>query len=197
MEPLLFLAYGNPKLMARTRLFNLSDHAVQQWNAFEKNGQIFDLSHLDARQIVFNHPKRDEHYVLYFTFSNHCFTRSIKVDEMPSEVDVYPYPKDRRVFSEARYNLSFHLPHIIETLPEQFCYHGGYSRYCSCKITQEDGSEIYYQVVYRVWKEKAKMRLHVESAYPLDNPLGKVKKVDFWVICHNLLRGKPMPKPAR
>jgi hypothetical protein len=54
-----------------------------------------------------------------------------------------------------------------------------------------------YQVVYRVWKERGKMRFHTESAYPLEGRLGKVKKVDFWVICHNLLRGKKLPQPAK
>ncbi|MGF1727532.1 heat-shock protein [Photobacterium nomapromontoriensis] len=182
--------------MATRRLFNLPDYEVQQWTAFERDGDTFDLSHLDARKITFKNPKREESYILFFTFSNHCFTRGIKDNETLGEADIYPYPKDPRAFSETRYKLSFHLPQIIETLPEQFCYHGGYGRYCSCKITQEDGTEIYYQVVYRVWKDRGKMRFHVVSAYPLEEPLGKVKKVDFWIICHNLFRGKLMPRPA-
>ena len=37
----------------------------------------------------------------------------------------------------------------------------------------------------------------IRSAYPLEDNLGKVKKVNFWVICHNLLRGKKLPQPAR
>lgn len=81
-------------------------------------------------------------------------------------------------------------------LPKQFCYHGGYSRYCSCKITQADGTEVFYQVVYRAWKEKAKMRFHIESAYPLPERPGKVKKVDVWIILHNLLRNKKLPVPV-
>lgn len=197
MEPLLYLANGKTSSMATRRLFNLPDNEVQQWSNFEMNDKAFDLSHLDARKITFQHPSRQEHYVLHFTFSNHCFTRGIRDDETPSEDEIYPYPKDRRIFDEKRYQLSYHLPQIVETLPEQFCYHGGHSRYCSCKITDSDGTEISYQVVYRVWKERGKMRFHVESAYPLYERLGRVKKVDFWVICHNLLRGKRMPAPAR
>ncbi|EGQ8122373.1 heat-shock protein [Vibrio cholerae] len=147
--------------------------------------------------MTFKHPTRAECYVLYFTFSNHCFTKEPKEGDSTEEAAFYPYPKDRRIFDEKRFQLSLHLPQIVENLPEQFCYHGGHSRYCSCKLTDSDGEEVSYQVVYRVWKERGKMRFHVESAYPLDTPLGKVKKVNFWVICHNLLRGKTMPKPAQ
>ncbi|MCK5719835.1 MAG: hypothetical protein KAH84_07790 [Thiomargarita sp.] len=102
------------------------------------------------------------------------------------------------MFDEKRYELSKHLPEIVKTLPDQFCYHGGYSRYCSCKIQKPNTYEkMYYQVVYRTWKERGKMRFHIESAYPLEGKLGKVKKVNFWVICYNLLKGKNLPKPAR
>ena len=131
-----------------------------------------------------------------FTFSHHVFTRGIKSDESPDVIDIYPFPSDKRLFDKTRYELSKHLPQIIATLPNQFCYHGGYSRYCSCKIKQDNCIEIYYQVVYRVWKEHGKMRFHIESAYPLNEKLGRVKKVDFWVICHNLLHSKKLPKPS-
>lgn len=183
--------------MATKQLFNLPDKEVQQWKEFSRNDQTFDLSHLDARKIQFKHPEREEQYTIFFTISNHAFTRSVGEDEQVPLDEIYPYPKDRRVFDDVRYNLSRHLPQIIETLPEQFCYHGGHSRYCSCKLKDEDGNEINYQVVYRVWKKSGKMRFHIESAYPRPDGIGRVKKVSFWVICHNLLRGKPMPKPAK
>ncbi|MEZ8094541.1 heat-shock protein [Photobacterium swingsii] len=182
--------------MTVKRLFNLPDREVQQWSVFGKDDISYDFGHLDAQKVTFQHPERNERYILYFTFSHHCFTRGIKDHDAPTEADIYPYPVDRRIFDERRYALSLHLPQIIETLPEQFCYHGGHSRYCSCTIREADGTEVSYQVVYRVWRKSGKMRFHVESAYPLDEPLGRVKKVNFWVICHNLLLGKPMPRPA-
>lgn len=183
--------------VAHKRLFNLPDNEVQQWKSFCQGAEEYDFSHLNACKHQFTHPERAESYTLYFTFSHHAFTRSIKEDESIKSEQVYPHPSDKRAFDATRFQLSKHLPEIISTLPDQFCYHGGYSRYCSCKITQEDGTEIYYQVVYRVWKERGKMRFHVESAYPLEGKRGKVKKVNFWVICHNLLHGKKLPKPAR
>ena len=179
-------------------LFNLPDKSYQFWNDFIFDGKEYKFEHLNVCKHEFSHPERNERYVLYFTFSHHTFTRSLKTNEVIDPNDHYPFPKeDLRVFDPFRYKLSKNLPQIVSSLPKQFCYHGGYSRYCSCKIKQLDGSEINYQVVYRVWKERGKMRFHVESAYPLEGKLGKVKKVNFWVICHNLLKNKKMPKPPQ
>jgi hypothetical protein len=109
---------------------------------------------------------------------------------------IYPFPaEDRRVFDEHRYNFSRYLPEIIKTLPKQFFYHCGYGRYCNCKLKDSEGNDILYQVVYRVWKKKGKMRFHIESAYPLSEKPKKVKKINFWVICYNLLHAKKMPHP--
>jgi len=183
--------------VANKRLFNLSGNEVQHWKSFSIDGVDYDFSHLNACKHIFIHPERNETYTLFFTFSHHVFTRGFKAEDDLKFSQIYPYPLDERVFDITRFQLSQHLPRIIETLPKQFCYHGGYSRYCSCKIDQEDGTKIYYQVVYRVWKERGKIRFHIESAYPLQESLGKVKKVNFWVICHNLLRGKKLPQPAK
>lgn len=183
--------------MAKKKQFNLPDNEVQQWKGFNVAAKEYNFNHLNTCKHIFTHPERNESYTLYFTFSHHVFTRSIKETENVEPALIYPYPSDERAFDEVRFELSKHLPKIVETLPEQFCYHGGYSRYCSCKISQRNGPEIYYQVVYRVWKERGKMRFHIESAYPLQESLGKVKKVNFWVICHNLLRGKKLPQPAK
>lgn len=183
--------------MSKNRTFNLADNEVQRWMSFRVGGAEYDFSHLNACKHTFNHPGRNERYTLYFTFSHHVFTRGLTENEDVTASTIYPHPSDARVFDFTRYSLSKHLPYIVETLPDQFCYHGGYSRYCSCKINQEDGTTIYYQVVYRVWKERGKMRFHVESAYPLPGKLGKAKKVNFWVICYNLLKGKRLPQPPK
>ncbi len=183
--------------MANQKLFNLPDNEVQKWKSFNVGNVEYDFSHLNSCKHTFQHPKRKESYTLFFTFSHHVFTRGIKEEESLKSVAIYPYPSDKRAFDLTRFTLSKRLPNIVKTLPKQFCYHGGHSRYCSCKVEQENGVEIYYQVVYRAWKERGKMRFHIESAYPLQEKLGRVKKVDFWVICYNLLFGKPLPKPAK
>ena len=181
--------------MKKQNPFNLPDNKVQRWKDCTLEGQEYNFNHLDSKKHTYVHPNRDERYEIYFTFSHHVFTRGLKPTDRADAVNLYPYDKDRRIFDEVRFELSKNLPEIIENLPEQFCYHGGYSRYCSCKIYQEDGAEVQYKIIYRAWKKSGKMRFHIESAYPLDERLGKVKKVDFWTICHNLFRGKKLPKP--
>ncbi len=209
LNPRLFLGEGSldgafvisgvrkHQYVANQRLFNLPDNEIQQWKSFIIDGTEYDFSHLNACKHTFQHPNRNESYTLFFTFSHHVFTRGVKEEDNLESTPIYPYPSDERIFDTTRLQLSKYLPQIVATLPDQFCYHGGYSRYCSCKIDQEDGTAVYYQVVYRAWKERGKMRFHIESAYPLQENLGKVKKVNFWVICHNLLRGKKLPQPAK
>lgn len=181
--------------MTRKKLFNLADSAVQQWRGHAWNRKFYDLSHLDAHVLYFQHPQRNERYTLYFTYSHHVFTRKHKPCDDLDMVSIYLYPTDLRIFDQERYQLSLSLPNIIHKLPDQLLFHGGYSRYCSCKMTTADGRTIYYQVVYRVWRGHGKLRFHIESAYPLNDKPRGIKKVDFWVICHNLLRGRELPKP--
>jgi len=174
-------------------MFNLPDNAYQFWKDFQYLNKSFNFDHLKACKHTFKHPERSDSYTIYFTISHHVFTKTSKInDEAESK---YPFPiKDIRTFNLKRYTLSFYLPDMLSTLPQQFCYHGGYGKYCTKKIKDEYGKEIHYKIIYRVWRERGKIRFHVQSAYPLDDPKEKVKKVNFWSICHNLVRGKKLPK---
>lgn len=60
--------------MSYKRLFNLSDHEVQQWKPFQHVNAEYPLDHLDACKLVFQHPKRNERYTLFFTFSHFRIT---------------------------------------------------------------------------------------------------------------------------
>jgi hypothetical protein len=57
------------------------------------------------------------------------------------------------------------------------------------------GIEVDYFVVFNVFWETKRMRLHVKSAYPKDDHIDKVKKVGFLVIAKNLLNHKKLPTP--
>lgn len=174
--------------MSKT-IFNLPDKAYQFWKPFLYKGKEYNLDHLTALKYTFSNEQKKESYTLYFTFSHHVFTRSKKENEIISNELIYNFTKeDLRVFDFVRYKLSKNIPKIIENLPDQFFYHGGYSRYCSCKIYLESGEKVYYQIVYRAWKQAGKIRFHIESAYPLDNKLSHPKKIGFWAICHQVLK---------
>lgn len=184
--------------MSSKHIFNLMDGEFQFWKPFKYKGVMYTFEHLSATKHIYIHPIRDESYTIFITISHHVFTVQPSKSTDSDEPRIYPHkPKDKRAFCPNRYLLSFELPQILKTLPKQFCYHGGYSRYCTSKLKDGRGNSILYQVVFRVWKQRGKMRLHVESAYPLLDSPSKVKKVDFWVICHNLLKNKTLPKPYR
>ena len=72
--------------------------------------------------------------------------------------------------------------------------HAGYGSYAVVEITVNEGESEFYFVPFKVYRERKKLRLHVTSAYPVnERPSGK--PVSFFKIAHNLLRGQPLPKP--
>tara|TARA_Y100000310_G_scaffold170879_1_gene171030 strand:+ start:1099 stop:1632 length:534 start_codon:yes stop_codon:yes gene_type:complete len=173
--------------------FNLPDKAVQKWRNFHYKGKTYTFEHLCAKKLTFENPNIPEKYTLYITISHHVFTEGVKNKTYTND-ELYPNNKDKRVFSIERYLLSKRIPDILSNLPNQFFYHGGHGKYCSCKIENSKGVEVTYQIVYRIWRQERKLRFHIESAYPLENN-GRKKKVKFWTICHNLINGKKPPKP--
>ena len=182
--------------MTQKRLFNLPDNEYQYWNPFEYSGKLYNFEHLKAKKLEFKNPYNSDTYKIYTTISHHVFTVGYNQKKHSNPAKLYAEkPVDKREFCNERYSLSFHLPKLLETLPEQFCYHGSFKKYCVCKLNDENNNPIFYQVVFRVWKVPSKIRLHVESAYPLGNRPSKPKKVGFYTICYNLLRNKKMPIP--
>jgi hypothetical protein len=110
---------------------------------------------------------------------------------------MYSAPRESRQFNFERYQLSKQLPSIIKSLgdKETLVCHAGYRKFATVKILDSNGTEVYYYVVFAVFKEVKKLRLHVQSAYPKYESIGKVKKVGFFVIAKNLLNNKKLPKP--
>ena len=184
--------------MPKKRLFNLPDNEYQYWKPFNDGNKKLSFDHLRARKLEFSNPYNSDAYKIYATISHHVFTISIDPDRENNSAEIYEAkPIDKRLFCNERYSLSFHLPKLLETLPDQFCYHGGFRKYCLCQLEDEQGNPIFYQVVFRMWKIPKKIRLHVESAYPLERKPKKPKKVAFHVICYNLLRNKKPPPPPK
>ena len=47
-----------------------------------------------------------------------------------------------------------------------------------------------------MYRHEKKFRLHVISAYPIDN-WEKLKPVGFFKLAHNLVKGKKLPTPQK
>jgi hypothetical protein len=166
---------------------------VDKWRAFEYLDVVYDLSHLNthiAKYIDERNPEKPICYHFHVTYSFHCFT-SKEIDDSDSSVKeqlIYSAPKESRFFNIIRYELSKHLPSIISSLHNNtLVFHAGYNRFATVKLKDSEGNEVEYFVVFNTFREKRKLRLHVESAYPLKEKLGRVNKINFWSIAHKTL----------
>jgi hypothetical protein len=174
---------------------------ITSWRPFVFKGKSYDLSHLDAHISEYIDDKKRETitYKYIVTYSFHCFAKEDPgLSEEESESLIYETRKEERHFNFERYELSKHLPGIITSLGNKnmTCFHAGHSRFASYKIDDGKGHIINYLVVFKSFKEKKKLRLHIESAYPVNpSEQGKMKKIGFFVIAHNTLLGKTIRKP--
>ncbi|MEZ9455624.1 hypothetical protein [Vibrio sp. 10N.286.49.A11] len=174
------------------------DHE-SHWPPFRLGDDIYDLSHLDAHIVEYTQPKKGKNpertYRFYITYSFHCFAKDYPelTDQDRARLE-YKTRKDTRPFCFKRYELSKQLPDIIKKIPSSYVFHSGYESFATCEV-QQDGTDIQYFVSFVAYREMKKLRLHIKSAYPLDDPLGKTKKVNFFNIASNLLRNRPLPKP--
>lgn len=165
----------------------------QCWVAFEYDGASYDLTHLDVHSV--NYAFEDgTNYNFIVTYSCHVFAKedpSLSTQE--HEDLMYHAARESRPFNFKRYELSKQLRNIIENLHHSFCFHsGGRGSYATIKITTHDGEEVDYMVPFKAFREKKKFRLHVTSAYPLDEEHkgGKRLKVNFKTLAKNLTKHK-------
>ncbi|MEG4402791.1 hypothetical protein, partial [Microcoleus sp. N9_A4] len=107
---------------------------VTSWENFIFNGEIYDLSHLNARWVEYL-DKRDEKnistYKFIVTYGLHCFTKdSDDISSKESQVLIYNGPRESRTFNFERYQLSTQLPSIVESLGENetLVCHAGYGK---------------------------------------------------------------------
>ena len=163
---------------------------------FRHGDEVFDLSHLDAHIVEYENPNAGPppYYKFYVTYGCHCFTTS-RPDK--HSLGDFHAPKESRPFCRSRYEYSKHLPYLVNSLGVEGarCYHAGFSRYATINLTLEGGETIDYFMVFKTFRERRKLRLHVESAYTLDAPPGKLKKIKFAVIAYNTLMGKTIRQP--
>jgi len=180
--------------------FNTVNEVIA-WKNFILNGDIYDLSHLNAHWVEYLDQRDEENQIKYkfiVTYGLHCFTKdSDDLSSEESQLLMYSAPRESRQFNFERYQLSKQLPNIIKSLgdKETLVCHAGYGNFATVKILDSNGREVDSYVVFAVFKEVKKLRLHVQSAYPKYEGIGKVKKVGFFLIAKNLLNNKKLPQP--
>lgn len=180
----------------------MNTEEVQKWKAFDHpDGVSRDLSFLDAHKVTYTHSaegKADMVYQFFVTYSFHCFCKDYEnqTEAMKASL-MYFAPKDKRPFCERRYRLArSYLRQIIEKLGSCKVTHAGYGSYAVVEVDLPEEETKFYFVAFRAFKEKKKLRLHITSAYPVAGRSGG-HKVSFFTIAHNLLSGKPLPRPPK
>lgn len=174
---------------------------VQEWWPFTNNNDdIYDLSFLNAKKATYTHRsegKTDINYEFWITYSSHCFTKDYEhLNDIERKALNYSTPKENRPFCIDRYKLAKeHLCEAIENLdsPKYRILDGGHNSYITTKIIADDGSEFWYHIPFKVYKESKKYRIHVMSAYPSDEDRGG-GKVGFFKIAYNLRMNKKLPR---
>lgn len=173
------------------------------WKPFRLNGKDFDLSHLHPRSMFFTQAVKGDNpervYEVSVIFSMHCFT------EFPSGTRLDPsfaYSDNRetRHFNLRRYELSFHLPRIIEDLMQCRCFHTGRDNFFTFKLIDENGAQVDYEIFFSVSKsERGALNLYVQSAYVRDylhSNRPHEKPIRFAVILFNTLNNRPIKVPT-
>lgn len=174
---------------------------VTNWKSFTLDGKAYDLSHLNAQRVEYLDTRNKDKPITYrfiVTYGLHCFAKDTEeLSPEESQLLMYKAPRESRPFNFERYELSKQLPSIINSLgnSETLVCHAGYGKFAAVKVLDSNGNEVNYFVPFAVFKESKKLRLHVQSAYPKPEGIGKIRKVGFFVIAKNLLHNKKLPKP--
>jgi len=184
-----------------------SRQEVLRWTPFDFNDQVYeqryDLSHLDAHWVEYqdNREGREANsYKFKVTYGLHCFTKEDPdLSEAESSLWIYKAPREARHFNLARYNLSKQLPTIVRSLGDTktLVFFAAYNNFATVEVIDFEGVKTDYFVVFKVFRENRALRLHVMSAYPMEQERGRERKVSFFAITSNLLKNKSLPEPPK
>ncbi|MDG4953200.1 stationary phase growth adaptation protein [Actinobacillus equuli] len=172
----------------------------KHFKPFRYKDKEYDLSHLNAHSIEYTQPAikggKEIRYKFYITYSMHCFTKDYPKQTEEEKLELmYKTERESRPFCEERYNLSKHLPQIIQKLPESYIGFAGYDNFATIEmIDQQTKQAIFYKVTFVAYRFKRKLRLHITSAYPIPKR-EKLKPIGFFKIANNLLKNKSIPTP--
>ena len=93
--------------------------------------------------------------------------------------------RETRCFDPERYQLSFHLPEIIQSLPTRYIQQTGRGNFFTVEATDIDGKAQEYEIYFRLTKpgKKQNLKLFIESAYVRHTPdlyRNKKKRIRFF-----------------
>lgn len=150
--------------------------------------------HLAPFSFTFDTPIRQGVHC-YVQFSSHCFSDKYDPDRHLENVVVVDERGQIRCFDRDRYELSKGLEALIRSLPGNKVYQTPEANFAI--ITMQDGRE--FRVFFNVRRDaKKKVKLYVESAYPLDSERFQVvlatnfQKVRFVALIDKVLSNEKL-----
>jgi hypothetical protein len=146
--------------------------------------------------------KPSKTYHCLIEFGLHCFAKGPSkhkgkyLSDYPKDLH-YKDSRETRIFCFRRHALSARLPGIAKNISQTPCYHTGKGNFFVIDLEKDNGDTMEYEVYFNVARNKQSgLRLFIESAYIRDNEHGssqpKKKKINFFVIAHNILNNKPI-----
>ena len=154
-------------------------------------------------KITYEQPAKGDKPALQYdveaSFSLHCFTKGIGVNEQLDKDLLYSDSRETRIFDFRRYELSKRLPEIVRNLPTQKCYNTGKGNFFSVVVVGDDGQQVEYNIFFEASRSTRKgLVLFVQSAYVRDaqhSSRPQAKPIRFDVILFNILNNKPIRMP--
>lgn len=146
-----------------TKKFHIK--AIQKWESQEYENTSFDMSHLNAHELIIHSKKMD--YKLVVTYGLHCFTKNNSPFSLP--ILVKDSSGDTRQFDVERYLASKELKNILfseDILGQLRFYKSDQKRYFTIHKMNNFTNKIEpYKICVTFFKENRLLRLHVLTAY--------------------------------
>jgi hypothetical protein len=167
-------------------------------------GEKISLAHLAASELDCPCEDIGRDIVIYVHYTPHCYSEKFDPEKnKPEEIICTDGPDRDRVFCPIRHGLSPRLPALIADLPNRRVHQTAARRnYVYLVPLQIEGQtyEIYFMLQRAGPKDKADLRLTVESAYPVDTPTPLPKrpnKIRFQVLALKVLKNQAVVFAAR
>jgi len=160
-------------------------------------GAPVGFAHLEPFQMSVVTEGRPGGAVIDVRFSNHCFSEGYDAALHANPVDVWDRGR-RRVFDQARYDLSLGLPAILAALANSHVYQTPEANFV--RIATLDGAAGEYRVYFNLRRAPVgsghDLSLFVESAYRPDLAMAlkpaRMTKVRFKLLADKVLRGESL-----
>jgi len=166
-------------------------------------GAEVSIDHLAPMQMGCSCPNIGRTLTIKVAFSHHCYTEGFDADKHERKQIIVRDGSGPRVFCPIRHDLSFRLPQIVRSIPNNRVYQTAQQRNYVYAIPLDIKGQI-YEVFFMLQNAERvagiDLRMTIESAYPVNAPLPLPKRpnaIRFTILAYKVLRREPVRFAAR